>query len=145
MASKPKRKRKKTAKLREYLIRKARGRADGKSLSQARGHARAVDLPSTTTPQPFKRSEPLENALKLMKTGRLSKGSGKAGRRLRGDPAPVPKGQHHFPQARPSVGHLGHPPRVGRHGDTAAKCAPSQCRTMRAATSAITGLRSISS
>jgi hypothetical protein len=66
MASKPKRKRNYAL---EYLIRKARGLEDGKSLAQARGHARAVDLPSTTAPQPFKRSEPLENALKLMKQG----------------------------------------------------------------------------
>jgi transcriptional regulator with XRE-family HTH domain len=53
----------------EYLIRIARGLAGGKSRSQARGHARAVDLPSTTTSQPFKRSEPLEDGLKLMKKG----------------------------------------------------------------------------
>ena len=66
MASKPKRKRNYRE---EYLIRKTRGLAAGKSLSQARGHARAVDLPSGVGPQPFKRSEPLENALKLMKTG----------------------------------------------------------------------------
>jgi hypothetical protein len=45
----------------EYLIRIARGLAGGKSRSQARGHARAADLPSTTTSQPFKRSEPLED------------------------------------------------------------------------------------
>ena len=66
MASKPKRKRNYRQ---EYLIRKARGLAAGKSLSQARGHARAVDLPGRVSPQPFRRSEPLENALKLMKTG----------------------------------------------------------------------------
>jgi hypothetical protein len=53
----------------EYLIRIARGLAGGKSRSQARGHARAVDLPSTAAFQPFKRSEPLEDALKLMKKG----------------------------------------------------------------------------
>jgi hypothetical protein len=53
----------------EYLIRIARGLAGGKSRSQARGHARAVDLPSTAAPQPYKRSEPLEDALKLMKKG----------------------------------------------------------------------------
>jgi hypothetical protein len=53
----------------EYLIRIARGLGAGKSRSQARGHARAVDLPSTAAPQPFKRSEPLEDALKLMKQG----------------------------------------------------------------------------
>jgi hypothetical protein len=53
----------------EYLIRIARGLAGGKSRSQARGHARAVDLPSTAASQPFKRSEPLEDALKLMKKG----------------------------------------------------------------------------
>jgi hypothetical protein len=50
----------------EYLIRIARGLTGGKSRSQARGHARAVDLPSNASPQPFKRSEPLEDALKLM-------------------------------------------------------------------------------
>jgi hypothetical protein len=53
----------------EYLIRIARGLAGGKSRSQARGHARAADLPSKAGPQPFKRSEPLEDALKLMKKG----------------------------------------------------------------------------
>jgi hypothetical protein len=53
----------------EYLIRIARGLAGGKSRSQARGHARAADLPSNESPQPFKRSEPLEDALKLMKKG----------------------------------------------------------------------------
>jgi DNA invertase Pin-like site-specific DNA recombinase len=53
----------------EYLIRIARGLAGGKSRAQARGHARTVDLPSNASPQPFKRSEPLEGALKLMKQG----------------------------------------------------------------------------
>jgi hypothetical protein len=53
----------------EYLIRVARGLAGGKSRSQARGHARAADLPSNAGPQPFRRSEPLEDALKLMKKG----------------------------------------------------------------------------
>jgi hypothetical protein len=66
MASNSKRKRDYSL---EYLIRKARGLAAGKSLSQARGHARAADLPSNAGPQPFRRSEPLEGALKLMKTG----------------------------------------------------------------------------
>ena len=53
----------------EYLIRIARGLAGGDSRSKARGHARAADLPSNASPQPFKRSEPLEDALKLMKKG----------------------------------------------------------------------------
>jgi hypothetical protein len=66
MATGPKRKRNYTE---EYLIRKARGIAAGKSLSQARGHARAADLASNTSPQPFKRSERLEDALKLIKKG----------------------------------------------------------------------------
>ena len=66
MASKSKRKRNYA---KEYLIRIARGLAGGKSRSQARGHARAADLPSNASPQPFKRSEPLEDALKLMKKG----------------------------------------------------------------------------
>jgi hypothetical protein len=66
MASKPKRKRNYHE---EYLIRKARGLAAGKSVSQARGHARAADLPSATASQPFKRSARLEAGLKLMKEG----------------------------------------------------------------------------
>jgi hypothetical protein len=66
MASESKRKRNYA---KEYLIRIARGLAGGKSRSQARGHARAVDLPSNSGPQPFKRSEPLEDALKLMRKG----------------------------------------------------------------------------
>jgi hypothetical protein len=70
MASKSKRKRKKTRNYAlEYLIRKARGLGAGKSLSQARGHARAIDLADQGESQPFKRSSPLENALKLMKQG----------------------------------------------------------------------------
>ena len=43
--------------------------ASGKSLSQARGHARAIDLPEQANWQPFDRSSALENALKLMKQG----------------------------------------------------------------------------
>jgi hypothetical protein len=78
MASKPKRKRKKTRNYPlEYLIRTARGLAAGKSLSQARGHARAADLPDNTIPQPYKRSEPLEDALKLMKKGVSQKDAAK--------------------------------------------------------------------
>jgi hypothetical protein len=70
MASNSKRKRKKTRNYAlEYLIRRARGLAAGRSLSQARGHARAVDLADQGESQPFKRSSPLENALKLMKQG----------------------------------------------------------------------------
>jgi hypothetical protein len=66
MASKSKRKRNYA---KEYLIRIARGLAGGKSRSQARGHARAADLPGEATARPFRRSEPLEDALKLMKQG----------------------------------------------------------------------------
>jgi lambda repressor-like predicted transcriptional regulator len=66
MATESKRKRNYAA---EYLIRIARGLAGGKSRAQARGHARAADLPGTAASQPFKRSEPLEDALKLMKKG----------------------------------------------------------------------------
>jgi hypothetical protein len=70
MVSKSKRKQKKTRNyVLEYLIRKARGLAAGKSLAQARGHSRAIDLPGQGESQPFKRSSPLENALKLMKQG----------------------------------------------------------------------------
>ena len=119
MASKPKRKRKKTRNYAlEYLIRIARGLAGGKSRSQARGHARAADLPGNAGGQPFKRSEPLEDALKLHEEGRLAKGGGKASRRVGGDAAPVSKGQHDFPTGRPPLAHFGHAPRVGRHGDT---------------------------
>jgi hypothetical protein len=63
MASKPKRKRHYA---KEYLIRIARGLAGGKGRSQARGHARAADVSGSVSPQPFKRSGPLENALKVM-------------------------------------------------------------------------------
>jgi hypothetical protein len=66
MASNPKRIRDYA---KEYLIRIARGLAGGKSRSQARGHAKAADLASNACPQPFKRSEPLEGTLKLMKKG----------------------------------------------------------------------------
>jgi hypothetical protein len=53
----------------EYLIRIARGLTRGKSRSQARGHARANDLADQGKWQPFKKSNPLEDALKLMKQG----------------------------------------------------------------------------
>jgi hypothetical protein len=66
MTSKSKRKRNYA---KEYLIRIARGLAGGKSRAQARGHARAVDVVSGSSLQPFRRSEPLEDALKLMKKG----------------------------------------------------------------------------
>jgi hypothetical protein len=66
MASKSKKKRNYA---KEYLIRIARGLAGGKSRAQARGHARAVDVVSGSSLQPFRRSEPLEDALKLMKKG----------------------------------------------------------------------------
>jgi hypothetical protein len=66
MASKSKRKRNYA---KEYLIRIARGLASGRSRSQARGHARAGDLSSNASPQTFKRSERLEDALKLMRKG----------------------------------------------------------------------------
>jgi hypothetical protein len=66
MAPKSKRKRNYA---REYLIRIARGLGIGKSRAQARGHARANDLADQGKPQPFKKSNPLENALKLMKQG----------------------------------------------------------------------------
>jgi hypothetical protein len=84
MATGPKRKRNYHE---EYLIRKARGLAAGKSVSQARGHARAADLPSNASPQSFKRSEPLEDALKLMKKGvsqkEAAKQAGVSAERLR--------------------------------------------------------------
>jgi hypothetical protein len=66
MASKSKRKRNYKQ---EYLIRIARGLASGKNRAQARGHARANDLADQGRWQPFKRSNPLEDALKLMKDG----------------------------------------------------------------------------
>jgi hypothetical protein len=70
MASKSKRKRKKTRNYAlEYLIRIARGLGIGKSRAQARGHARANDLAEQGKPQPFEKSNPLEDALKLMKEG----------------------------------------------------------------------------
>ncbi len=66
MASKSKRKRNYP---KEYLIRIARGLGIGKSRAQARGHARANDLADEGRSQPFKKSNPLEGALKLMKDG----------------------------------------------------------------------------
>jgi hypothetical protein len=55
--------------VREYQIRIAQGLAGGKSRSEARGHARATDLEETARRHPFDRSNPLEDALKLMKHG----------------------------------------------------------------------------
>jgi hypothetical protein len=109
----------------EYLIRIARGLAGGKS---------------NASPQPFKRSEPLEDALKLMKKGvsqkEAAKQSGVSAETLR-----------RFQKANTTSEREGRrwaiwipaPCRWSwRHG---ARCAPSRCRTMRAVTSAATGLR----
>jgi hypothetical protein len=70
MASRSKRPRKRIRNyVREYQIRIAQGLASGRSRSEARGHARATDLGESARPQPFDRSNVLENALKLMKQG----------------------------------------------------------------------------
>jgi hypothetical protein len=61
----------------EYLARIARGLASGKSRSQARGHARASDLPHAS-PLPFKKENWLEKALKLMKQGATQKQAAKS-------------------------------------------------------------------
>jgi hypothetical protein len=61
----------------EYLARIARGLASGKSRSQARGHARASDLPHAS-PLPFEKENRLEKALKLMKQGATQKQAAKA-------------------------------------------------------------------
>jgi hypothetical protein len=62
----------------EYLARIARGLASGKSRSQARGHARASDLPRLETPFPFDKANALENALKLLKQGATQKQAAKS-------------------------------------------------------------------
>jgi len=61
----------------EYLARIARGLASGKSRSQARGHARAGDLPHAS-PLPFEKENWLEKAQKLMKQGATQKEAAKA-------------------------------------------------------------------
>jgi hypothetical protein len=57
----------------EYQARIARGLASGKSRSQARGHARASDLPKRESPLPIDKQNKLEKALKLMKQGATQK------------------------------------------------------------------------
>jgi hypothetical protein len=125
----------------EYLIRIARGLAGGKSRSQARGHARAADLPSTAAPQPFKRSEPLEDALKLMKKGMSQK---EAARQAGVSAETLRRFQKGNTTSR----------RVGRRWvivdtrpvsvvmATKGKMRSVTCRMMRPVTSAATGLRS---
>ncbi len=66
MAAKSKRKRDFRA---EYQARIARGLASGKSKSQARGHARAKELPADARVAFVDRKSPLEKALKLMRQG----------------------------------------------------------------------------
>ena len=61
----------------EYQDRIARGLSSGKSRSQARGHARAGDLPHAS-PLPFEKENRLEKALKLMKQGATQKQAAKA-------------------------------------------------------------------
>jgi hypothetical protein len=62
----------------EYLARIARGLASRKSRSQARGHARASDLPRRETPLPFEKENRLEKALKLLKQGATQKQAAKS-------------------------------------------------------------------
>src|ERR1700730_4560237 len=57
----------------EYLARIARGVASGKCRSQARGHARASDLPRREMPFPFEKESALEKALKMMRQGATQK------------------------------------------------------------------------
>ena len=52
----------------EYAARISRGLASGKSRSAARGHPRAIDLP-TASPSPVNRNDPRERALRLMRQG----------------------------------------------------------------------------
>jgi len=52
----------------EYAARISRGLASGKSRSAARGHPRAIDLP-TAGPSPVNRNDPREQALRLMRQG----------------------------------------------------------------------------
>ena len=52
----------------EYQRRIARAQAAGKSLSAARGHPRAADLPKPA-PAPINRTDPRERALKMMRHG----------------------------------------------------------------------------
>lgn len=63
---------------REYLARIVHGLASGKSRSQARGHARASDLPKPATPRSFEKENALEKALKLMKQGATQKQAAKS-------------------------------------------------------------------
>jgi hypothetical protein len=74
MATKSKRKRNYKQ---EYQARIERGLASGKSRSQARGHARASDLPHAS-PLPFEKENALEKALMLMKQGGTQKQAAKA-------------------------------------------------------------------
>ena len=53
----------------EYLRRVQRGLARGKSRAAARGHARASDFGPRRLWQPVDKDNPLEKALKLIKTG----------------------------------------------------------------------------
>jgi uncharacterized protein YoaH (UPF0181 family) len=75
MAAKSKRKRDFGA---EYQARIARGLASGKSKSQARGHARAKDLPADSNMAYVDRRSPLEKALKLMRQGFSQKEAAKS-------------------------------------------------------------------
>jgi hypothetical protein len=63
---------------REYEARIARGLASGKSRSQARGHARASDLPKLEWLAPVDKTSALEKALKMMRQGASQKQAAKA-------------------------------------------------------------------
>jgi len=75
MATKSKRRRNYSA---EYQRRIARGLASGKSRSQARGHARAADLPPPARSALGDKTNRLERALKLMKKGVSQKAAAKS-------------------------------------------------------------------
>jgi len=101
----------------EYLARIARGLASGKSRSQARGHARASDLPHAS-PLPFEKENRLEKALKLMKQGATQKQAAKAA----GVSAETLRRFHH-------AGPDQYAPRVDAASDGGTSCPASRTRS----------------
>lgn len=62
----------------EYRARIARGLASGKSRAQARGHAKASDMPDAKVSGFFDKKDKLEQALRLMRKGVSQKDAAKA-------------------------------------------------------------------
>ena len=84
----------------EYARRVERALAKGKTLSQARGHARAGERQKSLTVALIKPTVPEEQAIKLMTKGGHPEGGGVGGEGASGAATAIPEGEHVPPAGR---------------------------------------------